>query len=183
MRLNELLTELTFAGRKCTKDCSGHMAGYAWNKQHKSVAPCTTPSNSFNNGCEIATNQQQTGKIARPKVRDPRGKFAPNPQQRKPAQAAPTTPQKPVAPQQKILYNITLHTESYVMAQAIDDVYFMVMTGVWKMADLESWAAEREEAAVEAAREDIEKEAYDEGHTDGYKEGVQDAQKAVEDLL
>jgi flagellar biosynthesis/type III secretory pathway protein FliH len=69
------------------------------------------------------------------------------------------------------------------MATVIDDVYFMVMTGVWKMVDLEGWAAEREEAAVENAREDIETEAYDEGHADGYKEGVKDAQKAVEDLL
>jgi flagellar biosynthesis/type III secretory pathway protein FliH len=69
------------------------------------------------------------------------------------------------------------------MAQAVDDVYFMVMTGVWKMADLEDWAVVRSEEAIEAVRENIEQEAYDEGHADGYKEGVQDARKAVEDLI
>jgi flagellar biosynthesis/type III secretory pathway protein FliH len=69
------------------------------------------------------------------------------------------------------------------MAQAVDDVYFMVMTGVWKMADLEDWAVARSEEAVDEAREEIEKEAYDEGHADGYKEAIKDAQKAVEDLI
>jgi hypothetical protein len=47
------LTELSFLGSPCTKDCSGHRAGYAWS-QSKGGAPGTSPfSPSFNNGANL----------------------------------------------------------------------------------------------------------------------------------
>jgi hypothetical protein len=50
--LNQL-NELTFMGSQCTKDCSGHRAGYNWSisKGRKSAASW---SNSFNKGAELA---------------------------------------------------------------------------------------------------------------------------------
>lgn len=47
------LKELTFMGSQCTKDCSGHRAGYNWSvsKGRKSAASW---SNSFNKGAELA---------------------------------------------------------------------------------------------------------------------------------
>ena len=49
----EQLDELTFMGSQCTKDCSGHRAGYNWSisKGRKSAASW---SNSFNKGAELA---------------------------------------------------------------------------------------------------------------------------------
>jgi len=98
MKINEVLVELSFHGRTCTKDCSGHMAGYAWAKQHPGAVPASH-SNSFNNGAEVHADQVKANKITRPKVRNAQGKFAPNPQQRKPAQPKPTGPVAPIAPQ------------------------------------------------------------------------------------
>jgi len=71
MRIHEVLSELTFHGSPCTKDCSGHKAGYEWSKRRGKAATCDSTNGSFNNGCEIA----KTGKVL-PKVRDERGKFA-----------------------------------------------------------------------------------------------------------
>ena len=50
---DEELNELTFKGSPCTKDCSGHRAGYAWSvaRGRKSAASW---SNSFNKGAELA---------------------------------------------------------------------------------------------------------------------------------
>ena len=49
----EQLNELTFMGSQCTKDCSGHRAGYNWSvaRGRKSAASW---SNSFNKGAELA---------------------------------------------------------------------------------------------------------------------------------
>lgn len=48
------LRELTFMGMsQCTKDCSGHRAGYAWSKQ-RGGAHAASWSPSFNKGAEIA---------------------------------------------------------------------------------------------------------------------------------
>jgi GNAT superfamily N-acetyltransferase len=49
----EQLDELTFMGSQCTKDCSGHRAGYNWSvaKGRRSAASW---SNSFNKGAELA---------------------------------------------------------------------------------------------------------------------------------
>ena len=51
---DEQLNELTFMGMSpCTKDCSGHRAGYAWSKARGGVSTASQ-SNSFNKGAEIA---------------------------------------------------------------------------------------------------------------------------------
>ena len=48
------LKELDFMGMSpCTKDCSGHRAGYRWSKARGGVSTAS-PSNSFNKGAEIA---------------------------------------------------------------------------------------------------------------------------------
>lgn len=50
----EQLDELTFMGiSPCTKDCSGHRAGYQWSKKRGGVSTASW-SDSFNKGAEIA---------------------------------------------------------------------------------------------------------------------------------
>lgn len=50
----EQLDELMFMGLSpCTKDCSGHRAGYDWSKKHGGVSTASW-SDSFNRGAEIA---------------------------------------------------------------------------------------------------------------------------------
>jgi len=51
---NEQLDELSFHGSPCTKDCSGHRAGYEWYKR-KGRNP-NSASKSFNNGAAIAAS-------------------------------------------------------------------------------------------------------------------------------
>jgi hypothetical protein len=48
----EQLEELSFMGSPCTKDCSGHRAGYEWYRR-KGRDP-NSWSQSFNNGAAIA---------------------------------------------------------------------------------------------------------------------------------
>lgn len=51
--LKDKLNELEFLGSPCTKDCSGHRAGYAWS-QSKGGVPGNSPfSPSFNNGANL----------------------------------------------------------------------------------------------------------------------------------
>jgi hypothetical protein len=48
------LTELSFLGSECTKDCSGHRAGYDWSKR-KGLRQGNSPwSPSFNKGAALA---------------------------------------------------------------------------------------------------------------------------------
>ncbi len=48
------LKELSFMGlSQCTKDCSGHRAGYEYSKRHGGVSTASW-SDSFNKGAEIA---------------------------------------------------------------------------------------------------------------------------------
>jgi len=50
----EQLDELSFLGSECTKDCSGHRAGYNWSKR-KGLRPGNSPySPSFNKGAALA---------------------------------------------------------------------------------------------------------------------------------
>jgi hypothetical protein len=50
----EQLNELDFMGMsRCTKDCSGHEAGYAWSKARGGTHAASW-SPSFNRGAEIA---------------------------------------------------------------------------------------------------------------------------------
>jgi pyrimidine deaminase RibD-like protein len=51
--LDENLTELSFLGSPCTKDCSGHRAGYEWSKSKGGVAGSSPFSPSFNNGANL----------------------------------------------------------------------------------------------------------------------------------
>lgn len=48
----EQLDELTFLGSECTKDCSGHRAGYAWFKRKGRDPMSWSPS--FNKGAALA---------------------------------------------------------------------------------------------------------------------------------
>jgi pyrimidine deaminase RibD-like protein len=51
--LKDNLNELEFLGSPCTKDCSGHRAGYAWS-QSKGGRVANSPfSPSFNNGSQL----------------------------------------------------------------------------------------------------------------------------------
>lgn len=55
MKINDIVNEdLTYKGYRCTIDCSGHKAGYAWaaarNIQSTSECPIGA-SNSFTEGC------------------------------------------------------------------------------------------------------------------------------------
>jgi hypothetical protein len=47
------LDELSFLGSPCTKDCSGHRAGYAWSKSKGGVPGNSPFSPSFNNGANL----------------------------------------------------------------------------------------------------------------------------------
>jgi hypothetical protein len=44
-----------FLGVVCTKDCSGHKAGYAWAEANsdEDTDACENPTKSFQEGCEI----------------------------------------------------------------------------------------------------------------------------------
>lgn len=78
MLIRDILTELTFAGSRCTKDCSGHKAGFRW-AMRKGMSAAKSNSPSFNNGAAIAGQWQQQGTKTAPKIRDERGKFAVQP--------------------------------------------------------------------------------------------------------
>ena len=56
MRIAEIITELTFMGSQCTKDCSGHRAGYEWSLK-RGGKNAMSHSNSFNNGAAIGVQQ------------------------------------------------------------------------------------------------------------------------------
>jgi hypothetical protein len=64
MKIAELLTELTFMGHTCTKDCSGHAAGYAYAQAKGLKAPTKTPSKSFDFGTGIATKAAKSKKAS-----------------------------------------------------------------------------------------------------------------------
>ena len=48
----EQLDELQFRGSQCTKDCSGHRAGYEWWQRNQRTPVSRSPS--FNRGAAIA---------------------------------------------------------------------------------------------------------------------------------
>ena len=51
----------TFEGAACTKDCSGHKAGYAWARKKGITSPeqCGGRSNSFTEGCKLWAQEHQ----------------------------------------------------------------------------------------------------------------------------
>jgi hypothetical protein len=50
----EQLDELSFLGSECTKDCSGHRAGYEWSKRKGLRQANSLYSPSFNKGSALA---------------------------------------------------------------------------------------------------------------------------------
>lgn len=50
---DEQLDELSFLGSPCTKDCSGHRAGYAWSQSRGGRVAQSPFSPSFNNGSQL----------------------------------------------------------------------------------------------------------------------------------
>jgi hypothetical protein len=50
---DEQLDELTFLGSECTKDCSGHRAGYEWSSRRGNVPGNSPYSPSFNKGANL----------------------------------------------------------------------------------------------------------------------------------
>lgn len=76
MRIREILSELDFFGRRCTKDCSGHRAGWEWERKNQKNVRQNTPSTSFNNGTEVAVDQRKVGKQPiGPQIRGAKGRF------------------------------------------------------------------------------------------------------------
>lgn len=57
------LAQQTFGGNECTEDCSGHKAGYEWAQDNdiSDASDCNGNSQSFNEGCETYTEDQQRG--------------------------------------------------------------------------------------------------------------------------
>ena len=49
-------TGLTFKGSPCTKDCSGHEAGYKWSR-HRGGVTAMSRSPSFDKGAAIAASE------------------------------------------------------------------------------------------------------------------------------
>ena len=49
----EQLDELSFLGSPCTKDCSGHRAGYEWSARKGNIQGNSPYSPSFNNGANL----------------------------------------------------------------------------------------------------------------------------------
>lgn len=66
MRYWEIISELTFKGSPCTKDCSGHRAGYKWGELHPGVI-ADGPSTSFNNGTRIAAAERKKRRAGIPR--------------------------------------------------------------------------------------------------------------------
>ena len=73
MTIDELLNELTFHGSQCTKDCSGHRAGWAWATKYPN-RPTTNRAThiSFNNGVDI---RNAHSKMITPAIRGAKGRF------------------------------------------------------------------------------------------------------------
>jgi pyrimidine deaminase RibD-like protein len=51
--LKDKLDELSFLGSPCTKDCSGHRAGYEWGRSHFGQVAQSPWSPSFNKGSQL----------------------------------------------------------------------------------------------------------------------------------
>ena len=49
----EQLDELSFLGSQCTKDCSGHRAGYEWSQRKGGRVAQSPFSPSFNKGSQL----------------------------------------------------------------------------------------------------------------------------------
>lgn len=80
MKIEELLTELTFKGSQCTKDCSGHEAGFNHQVRKGTSSDSYSPySPSFNKGAAIARADRNVTKAPQPRDK---GRFAARPKPR-----------------------------------------------------------------------------------------------------
>jgi hypothetical protein len=103
MRIKDILTELSFMGSTCTKDCSGHQAGFAWSQRNGNL-PAATASNSFNNGTKLAAGRAgqrlhgggKTKGILSPTVNAAKKRAARAAQRQQPTATEPQQPVKPV---------------------------------------------------------------------------------------
>lgn len=61
MPLSAVSQPKTFNGMPCTKDCSGHKAGYEWARKKGVASPdqCGGNSNSFTEGCRSWATEHQ----------------------------------------------------------------------------------------------------------------------------
>lgn len=80
MRIHEIITELTFNGLPCTKDCSGSRSGHLWSRKHNIKDPDKCVSNnghiSFSNSCKKNAADQRDGKYKiMPSIRGDKGRF------------------------------------------------------------------------------------------------------------
>ena len=73
---DEQLNELTFMGSQCTKDCSGHRAGYSWSKARGGVDANSPYSPSFNKGAALGKQELQR---PQPQQQPTQPQQAPNP--------------------------------------------------------------------------------------------------------
>lgn len=73
---DEPLNELQFMGSQCTKDCSGHRAGYAWSKARGGVDANSPYSPSFNKGASLGKQELQR---PQPQQQAKQAQQAPNP--------------------------------------------------------------------------------------------------------
>ena len=51
--VKKALDELSFLGSTCTRDCSGHRAGYAWSKARAGAKVPMSRSTSFDKGAAL----------------------------------------------------------------------------------------------------------------------------------
>jgi hypothetical protein len=75
-RVDQQLDELSFMGSPCTKDCSGHRAGYEWSKARGGVDANSPYSPSFNKGAAIG-KQELTKPQPKPKTVQPQNPVRP----------------------------------------------------------------------------------------------------------
>ncbi len=56
----------SFHGQACTRDCSGHKAGYEWAEKKNVTQPeqCGGKSRSFAEGCRSWVKEHQTPSVA-----------------------------------------------------------------------------------------------------------------------
>ncbi len=76
MRIKELI-EATFQGEPCTRDCSGHDAGYRWAMKNADKN-CGSRSPSFSAGCNVAKKQIANKTVKKPVVAKDQDSEQPN---------------------------------------------------------------------------------------------------------
>lgn len=100
------LQELSFHGSQCTKDCSGHRAGYKWSLDRGGVENPASPSQSFINGANIGVrmlNRRPQGGGRVPGYASQTQNAIRKREQRLAAKSAPATGPIPVQAESRII--------------------------------------------------------------------------------